>query len=127
MSSSAISASQVDSAVIKDTEQTTTLALNKNSWSYMAAGAKGMSKVREFYDMGDAGVQQLDYVVNSSNGKLALASFKVLTAMSSDMGASTEPSFNSVSFYKPVIQHDMNIVENVCGSRIASTAAAQAN
>jgi hypothetical protein len=118
-------ASQGESAIIKDSDQTITLAMDKNSWSYAAAATKGMSKVREFYDMGAAGVQQLDYVVNCTNGKLALASFKVLTAMSSDIGAATEPSIGSVSFYKPVIQHDLNIVDNVCGSRMASTAAAQ--
>ena len=116
-----------DSAVIKDNEGFSTLAMGQNTWSYVAASKKGMSKVREFYDMGDAGVQQLDYVVNCTNEKLALASFKVLTTMNTGEGHAAAPSFGSVSFYKPVIQHDMNIVDNVCGSRVASTAAIQTN
>ena len=116
-----------ESAVMKDDEKTITLAMDKDSWSYAAAAPKGMSKVREFHDMGATGVQQIDYVVNCTNGMLALASFKVLTAMTGDAGAPTAPSIDSVAFYKPVIQHDMRIVENICGSRMASSSTNRMN
>ena len=115
------------SAIIKDQDKSVTLAMGKNTWSYMAAAPKGLTKVREFYDMGDAGVQQLDYVVNCTTGKLALASFKVLSAMTLNAGRATEPSIESVSFYKPVIQHDINITESVCGSALASNASLRVN
>jgi hypothetical protein len=116
-----------DSAVIGDSDKIITLAMDTNTWSYAAAAPKGLSKVREFHDMGAAGVQQIDYVVNCTTGKLALASFKVLTAMSSDVGQAAEPTIGSVSYYKPVIQHDMKILENVCGSSMAAVASQQMN
>ena len=124
---SAFAAGAADSAVIKDNEPIITLAMDQSTWSYVAAAQKGMSKVREFHDMGVAGVQQLDYVVSCTNGKLALASFKVLTAMAPDIGEATEPSIGALSFYQPVIQHDKNIVDNVCGSRMAAATAATLN
>jgi hypothetical protein len=111
------------SAIMKDDDK----AMDKQTWLYAAAAPKGLTKVREFHDMGAAGVQQLDYVVNCATGKLALASFKVLTAMNPGTGRATEPSVDSVSFYKPVIQHDINITENVCGSSLASNAKARVN
>lgn len=115
------------SAIMKDDDKATVLAMDKQTWLYAAAAPKGLTKVREFHDMGDAGVQQLDYVVNCATGKLALASFKVLTAMNPGAGRATEPNVDSVSFYKPVIQHDINITENVCGSSLASNANARVN
>ena len=115
------------SALIKDSDRSMTLAMEKNSWTYVAAAPKGLTKVREFYDMGEAGVQQLDYVVNCSSGNLALASFKVLTALNLNAGRPSEPSIESVSFYKPVIQHDINITQSVCGSSLASNSSARIN
>ena len=77
--------------------------------------------------MGDAGVQQIDYVVNCSNRKLSMADFKVLTAMSPQNKQTTERELADLSFYQPVIQHDINIVENVCGGKLAMVKATSVN
>lgn len=120
-------AESVQSAIIKDEDKPQILAMDNKTWSYTAAASQGLTKVREFHDMGDAGVQQLDYVANCTTGKLALASFKVLKAMNSDVGLTPEPGIDSLSFYKPVIQHDINITERVCGGRLASNSSARVN
>jgi hypothetical protein len=69
--------------------------------------------------MGDAGVQQIDYVVNCSNRKLSMADFKVLKGMATQNTKDSERVVAELSFYQPVIQHDINIVDNVCGGKLA--------
>jgi hypothetical protein len=69
--------------------------------------------------MGDAGVQQIDYVVNCSNRKLSMANFQVLTEMNAKPTEAVDRSMAELKFYQPVIQHDINIVDNVCGGRLA--------
>jgi hypothetical protein len=112
------------SAVIADDEPVVMDTVSENTWMVAAAApAAGMTKVREFHDMGDAGVQQIDYVVNCKNRQLSMASFKILTEMASASNAAQTPALGELSFYRPVIQHDINIVDNVCGGKLALGAA----
>ena len=109
-----------NAAVISDKDEIITVTVADNTWAVVATNStKGLTKLREFHDMGDAGVQQIDYVVNCSNRKLSMADFKVLTAMSPQNKQTTEREVADLSFYQPVIQHDINIVENVCGGKLA--------
>ena len=102
---------------MKDDEKTITLAMDKDSWSYAAAAPKGMSKVREFHDMGATGVQQIDYVVNCSANTMALADFAVMTAQGRLPVAASDATLNTLSFYKPVIEHDQKIAANTCSKQ----------
>lgn len=109
-----------NTAVISDKEEIITVSVADNPWAVVATRSdKGLTKLREFHDMGDAGVQQIDYVVNCNNRKLSMAEFKVLTAMAPQNKQTTERDVADLSFYQPVIQHDINIVENVCGGKLA--------
>jgi hypothetical protein len=79
---------------------------------------KSLFNVRELHDMGSSGVQQIDYVVDCSNQKLALAGFAVMTSkgrLTSNVPASGS---GKLSFYKPVIEHDQKIASNVCDNLI---------
>ena len=109
-----------NSAVVSDKDAAVMVAMNKTTWSVIAANApKGMTKVREFHDMGDSGVQQIDYVVNCANGTLALADFAVLTVKGRLPVRAVEPSMDNLSFYKPLIEHDLKVANNACESRMA--------
>ena len=80
----AFAASQDNTAVISDKDNAVMIATAKNTWSMVAMNAnQGLTKVREFHEMGDSGVQQIDYVVNCSNQTLALAAFVVITSTGS--------------------------------------------
>ncbi len=117
-----------NAAVISDKDEVITVAVAENTWALVATNStKGLTKLREFHDMGDAGVQQIDYVVNCSNRKLSMADFKVLTGMSTQNAQDTDRGFAELSFYRPVIQHDINIVENVCGGKLAMNKASSVN
>ncbi len=117
-----------NAAVISDKDEIITVTVADNTWAVVATNStKGLTKLREFHDMGDAGVQQIDYVVNCSNRKLSMADFKVLTAMSPQNKQTTEREVADLSFYQPVIQHDINIVENVCGGKLAMGRATSVN
>jgi len=97
-----------------------TYVVAENTWAVVAANSsKGLTKLREFHDMGEAGVQQIDYVVNCSNRKLSMANFQVLTQMNAKTIDVAERSLSELKFYQPVIQHDINTVDNVCGGRLA--------
>lgn len=113
-------ADQVSSAVVSDKENAVLIASSKDTWSVVAMdNSKGLTKVREFHDMGDSGVQQIDYVVNCADQTLALASFAVLTSKGRLPVRSVDPSFAELSFYKPMIDHDKNIANNICEKRMA--------
>ncbi len=71
--------------------------------------------------------ERIDYVVNCSNRKLSMADFKVLTGMSAQTTPTTDRGVAELSFYQPVIQHDINIVENVCGGKLAMGKASSVN
>jgi hypothetical protein len=115
-------------AIISDKEEVITVAVADNTWAVVATNStKGLTKLREFHDMGDAGVQQIDYAVNCSNRKLSMADFKVLTGMSTQNTKDSERGVAELSFYQPVIQHDINIVDNVCGGKLAMGKASSVN
>jgi hypothetical protein len=96
------------------------LASNDKTWSYAAYKSNGLANVREFHDMGKSGLQQIDYVVNCTNLTMAMSGFQILlgydTAPLGDKTSKTQ----SLSFYKPVIGHDLKIASNACGHQLAS-------
>jgi hypothetical protein len=77
---------------------------------------KGLFNARELHDMGSSGVQQIDYVVNCSNQTLALAGFAVMTSKGRLTSNAPPTTSSTLSFYKPVIEHDQRIASNVCGN-----------
>jgi len=95
------------------------LASNDKTWSYAAYTSNGLANVREFHDMGKSGVQQIDYVVNCSNQTMAMSGFQVLVGYDSAPLGYVAPKTQSLSFYKPVIDHDLKIASNACGNQLA--------
>ena len=85
---------------------------------------KGLFNVRELHDMGSSGVQQIDYVVNCSNQTLALAGFAVMTSKGSLTSNAPAATSATLSFYKPVIEHDQRIASNVCGNLLTMNTSA---
>ena len=120
MAQMATAATNDNSAVVSDRESAVMLTSSKDTWAVVALNnQQGFTKVREFHDMGASGVQQIDYVVNCAEQTLALAGFTVLTENGSLPKQSMNPTFSQLSFYKPAIEHDTNITNNVCEKRIA--------
>jgi hypothetical protein len=127
-SSVVIAAPASNSASIIDGEKVASLDISNNNWAIVANNSiNGKTKLREFYDMGDLGVQQIDYVVSCADQKLSLAGFKVLTGMSSKTDNESEKNIADLSFYTPVIQHDINIVSKVCSDQMMSRTAKVTN
>lgn len=117
---SGVSFAANNTAVVSDQENAVLIASAKDTWSVVALdNTKGLTKVREFHDMGDSGVQQIDYVVNCADQSMALAGFAVLTSKGRLPVRAVEPTFAELSFYKPVIDHDKNIANNICEKRLA--------
>ena len=115
-SSAVFAASSNNTAVISDNENVTIVADAGKNWAIAATShTNGLTKVREFYDMGTLGVQQIDYVVNCADQKLSLAGFTVLPTTVAQSEKSNDRTLADLSFYTPVIQHDKNILNNVCG------------
>jgi hypothetical protein len=113
-----------NSAIVSDKEGAYMVASSKDTWSVVAANnTKGLTKVREFHDMGQSGVQQIDYVVNCADQTLALADFTVLTSTGRLPVVAKETSFADLSFYKPLIDHDRAIANNACDKRMAMNTA----
>jgi len=129
LSNMAYAAEQNSSAVVSDKETTVMIASAKDTWSVVAMNNNmGLTKVREFHDMGDSGVQQIDYVVNCADQTLALAGFSVLTSKGRlPVRSSVEPTFTDLSFYKPMIDHDKNITNNICEKRLAMNSVSFSN
>ena len=116
----AFAADADNTALVSDSENAVMIATASNTWSMVAMNSNaGLTKVREFHDMGDSGVQQIDYVVNCTESTIALAGFTVFTSAGPVPARSVEPTFSELSFYKPVIQHDQSIANNVCDKRMA--------
>jgi len=116
-----------NSVAIVDGEKVASFDISINNWAIVANNSiKGKTKIREFYDMGNLGVQQIDYVVSCVDQKLSLAGFKVLTSMSSKSDNGSDKNIDDLSFYTPVIQHDINIVSKVCSDEML-TRSAKAN
>jgi hypothetical protein len=87
---------------------------------------KGLFNVRELHNMGSSGVQRIDYVVNCSNQTMALTGFAVMTSKGRLTSNSPAATTSTLSFYKPVIEHDQRIASNVCGNLLTlNTSAAQ--
>jgi hypothetical protein len=95
------------------------LASNDRTWSYAAFDSKALVNVREFHDMGQSGVQQIDYVVNCSKQTMAMAGFQVLKGHDIASVGFIAPQTQQLSFYKPVIDHDLKIASNVCEKQVA--------
>jgi len=95
------------------------LASNDKTWSYAAYKSNGLANVREFHDMGKSGVQQIDYVVNCSNQTMAMSKFQILLGFDSAPLVYVAPETQPLSFYKPVIDHDLKIANNACGNQLA--------
>ncbi len=115
------------SAAITDGEKVDMLDISNNNWAIVADySINGKTKFREFYDMGSSGVQQIDYLVSCADQRLSLVDFKVLTSMSSKSGDASNKNFADLSFYTPVILHDINIVSKVCSDQML-TRSAKAN
>jgi hypothetical protein len=74
--------------------------------------------------MGKAGVQHIDYLANCSNKKISMVAFKVMPSVMTKNDITTNVNVSDLSFYKPVIQHDANIVEKAC-SPVRSIQSAQ--
>ncbi len=116
ISSTTVFANNVKSnAVITEKDKVITLNIAENNWASIATNSvNGLVKIREYFDMGKAGVQHIDYVANCSNKKLSMAAFKVLPTVVTKNEVSTNVNVSDLSFYKPVLQHDTNIVEKAC-------------
>ena len=112
VSSTTVFANSVKSnAVITEKDKVVTLNLAENNWASIATNSvNGLTKIREYFDMGKAGVQHIDYVANCSSKKLSLAGFKILPSVMAKHDSTTSVNVSNLSFYKPVIQHDTNIV-----------------
>ena len=95
------------------------LASNDKTWSYAAYKSNGLANVREFHDMGKSGVQQIDYVVNCKSQTMAMSSFQILLGYDSTPLVYVSPETQPLSFYKPVIDHDLKIANNACGNQLA--------
>jgi hypothetical protein len=127
-SSVVFAAPATNSAAIADGEKIASLDISNNNWAIVANNSiNGKTKLREFYDMGDLGIQQIDYVVSCADQKLSLAGFKVLTAMSSKDDNNSSKNIADLSFYTPVIQHDINIVSKVCSDQMLTRSAKATN
>jgi hypothetical protein len=127
-SSAAFAANTNNTVVISDSENVATFTVADKYWAVVATNqVNGMTKMREFYDMGTLGLQQIDYVVNCADQKLAMAGFAVIPTMSAKSDSPNNRSYADLSFYTPVIHHDKNIVDNVCSGRFAVRSAQVAN
>ena len=127
-SSAAFAAPATNSAAIVDGEKVAALDISINNWAIVANNSiNGKTKIREFYDMGNLGVQQIDYVVSCADQKLSLAGFKVLTGMSSKTDNQSEKNIADLTFYTPYIQHDINIVSKVCSDEMLTRTAKATN
>jgi hypothetical protein len=128
LSSTTVFANNVkNNVVITDKDKVVTLNIAENNWASIATNsANGLTKIREYFDMGKAGVQHIDYVANCSNKKLSMVAFKVLPSVMTKNDSTTNVNVSDLSFYKPVIQHDTNILEKACNP-VRSIQSAQAD
>jgi hypothetical protein len=126
-STSVFAISTKSNAVITEKDKVVTLNIAENNWASIATNSvNGLTKIREYFDMGKAGVQHIDYVANCSNKKLSMVAFKVLPSVMTKNDSTTNVNVSDLSFYKPVIQHDTNILEKACNP-VRSIQSAQAD
>jgi hypothetical protein len=106
--------------VLTDSEPTQMIEGSKNNWYVVALNdSKGISKIREFHDMGANEVQQIDYVVNCANNTMAMVDFAVMTPQGRLPASAPAANMDNVSFYKPVLDHDSKIANSICGKQLA--------
>lgn len=79
---------------------------------------KGLFNVRELHHMGVSGFQEIDYVVNCSNQTIALAGFALITEKGRLTSNESVSKSTSLSFYKPLIDHDQKIANSVCNNQV---------
>jgi len=103
------------------------LASNDKTWSYASFNTQALVNVREFHDMGQSGVQQIDYLVNCNNQTMAMAGFQVLKGFDIAPVGYVAPKSHELSFYKPVIDHDLKIASNVCQKQVAMSSSSATN
>jgi len=103
------------------------LASNDKTWSYASFNTQAFVNVREFHDMGQSGVQQIDYLVNCNNQTMAMAGFQVLKGFDIAPVGYVAPKTQELSFYKPVIDHDLKIASNVCQKQVAMSNSSATN
>lgn len=127
--SAATAASSNEQAIIGDNEPVALVATAGNSWTVISLeNSKQMSKVRKFFDMGENGVQQIDYVVNCTNKSVALAGFQILKPTDDvPAGPLAVPSYDDLTFYMPRLDVDRNVANTACDKRLAQAATTQAN
>ncbi len=115
----AVSSAASAASPVADKSADILIASNDKTWSYAGYNANGLANVREFHDMGKSGVQQIDYVVNCTNQTMAMSGFQILVGHDSAPLGDVTPKTQSLSFYKPVIDHDVRIASNACGNQLA--------
>jgi len=116
---SSVTSATTSNASSFDKDPDILLASNDKTWSYAAYSPNGLANVREFHDMGKSGVQQIDYVVNCKSQTMAMSSFQILLGYESKPLVYVSPETQPLSFYKPVIDHDLKIASNACGNQLA--------
>ena len=116
---SSVTSAATSNASSFDKDPDILLASNDKTWSYAAYSPNGLANVREFHDMGKSGVQQIDYVVNCKSQTMAMSSFQILLGYESKPLVYVSPETQPLSFYKPVIDHDLKIASNACGNQLA--------
>jgi len=116
---SSVTSAATSNASSFDKDPDILLASNGKTWSYAAYNPNGLANVREFHDMGKSGVQQIDYVVNCKSQTMAMSSFQILLGYDSESLVYVSPETQPLSFYKPVIAHDLKIASNACGNQLA--------
>jgi hypothetical protein len=121
VANSAVATSFGEQVTIANTDPVVMISGTGNNWTMIAQDSTyQMAKVRKFFDLGANGAQQIDYVVNCSDKSVALAGFQVLKSSDSAPSANAAvPSFDDLSFYKPVLEIDRNAANTACDKRLA--------
>lgn len=92
------------------------------SWLYVESKANGTTKWRTNVRFNNAPSQTIEYVVNCQDRSIALSSFGVQT----DAGTKVFSYDNRLSFYKPTMVMDSDLVASTCNSRVAMNGVAKA-
>jgi len=85
------------------------------SWLHVESKANGTSKWRTNVRFDNAPFQTIEYVVNCQDRSIALSSFGVQT----DIGTKVFSYDNRLSFYKPSMVIDSDLVASTCNNRVA--------
>ena len=85
---------------------------------------KGLFNVREMHDMGKDGTQQIDYVIDCSKQTMALAGFSIISKNGKLTSTVPGSSPSTLTFYRPVIDHDKKITQNTCIKLLTMNSAA---